>query len=106
MTPPAHQRWNQSWTVLLGPNLRGSWSHWQPVRIRKMIPLKAARQWAVRRPVGFLGQNSRRRGRIFSHKASGTSQMVPNGLGFGFRRGLRLVLVIPGPSFRSRSLRA
>jgi hypothetical protein len=86
--------------------LRGSWSHWQPVRIRKMIPLKAARQWAVRRPVGFLGQNSRRRGRIFSHKASGTSQMVPNGLGFGFRRGLRLVLVIPGPSFRSRSLRA
>jgi hypothetical protein len=86
--------------------LRGSWSHWQPVRIRKRIPLRAARQLAVRRPVGFLGQNSRRMGRIFSHKASGTSQMVPNGLNFGFRRDLRLVVVIPGPSFQFRSLRA
>jgi hypothetical protein len=82
--------------------LRGSCSHWQPVRIRKMIPLRAARQSAVRRPVGFWGQNSRRMGRIFSQRASGTSQMVPNGLGFGFRRGLRLTLVMPGPSFRLR----
>jgi hypothetical protein len=84
--------------------LRGSCSHWQPVRIRKMIPLRAARQSAVRRPVGFLGQDWRRMGRIFSHKASGTSQMVPKGLDLIFRRGLRLVLVIPGPSFQSRSL--
>jgi hypothetical protein len=100
MTPPEHQRWNQSWTVLLGPNLRGSCSHWQPVRIRKMIPLSAARQSAVRRPVGFLGQNSRRMGRISSQRASGTSQMVPNGLGFDFRRDLRFVVAMPGPSFR------
>ena len=86
--------------------MRGSCSHWQPVRIRKMIPLRAARQLAVRRPVDFLGQNFTRIGRIRSHKGSGISQMVPNGLDFGFRRGWRLVLVIPGPSFRSRSLRA
>jgi len=64
-----------------------------------MIPLSAARQSACRRPVGFLGQNSSRMGRIVSHKASGTSQMVPNGLGLGFRWGLRWVLVMPGPSF-------
>jgi hypothetical protein len=105
MIPPAHQRWNQSWTVLLGPNLRGSCSHWQPVRIRKMIPLNAARQSACRRPVGFLGQNSKRIGRIFSHRASGTSQMVPNGWGFDFRRGSRLVLIMPGPSFPLRPLK-
>jgi hypothetical protein len=84
--------------------LRGSCSHWQPVRIRKMIPLSAARQLAVLRPVGFLGQNFKRMGRIFSHKGSGTSQMVPNGLDFGLRRGLRLVLVMAGPSFRFRYL--
>jgi hypothetical protein len=85
--------------------LRGSCSHWPPVRIRKMIPLSAARQFAVRRPVGFLGQNSKRMGRIFAHKASGTSQMVPNGLGLDFRRGLRWVLVMPGPSFPLRPLK-
>jgi hypothetical protein len=86
--------------------LRGSCSHWQPVRIRKMIPLRAARQLAVRRPVAFLGQNFTRMGRIFSHKASGTSQMVPNGLGFDLRRGLRLVWVISGPALGFRFLRA
>ena len=85
--------------------MRGSCSHWQPVRIRKMIPLSAARQSACRRPVGLRGQNSRRMGRIFSHRASGTSQMVPNGLGIDFRRGLRLVLVMPGPSFPLRQLK-
>jgi hypothetical protein len=85
--------------------LRGSCSHWQPVRIRKMIPLRAARQSAVRRPVAFLGQNSRRMGRILSHRESGTSQIVPKGLGFRFRRVVRLALAMPGPSFRLRSLR-
>jgi hypothetical protein len=100
MTPAALHRWNQSWTVLLGPNLRGSCSHWQPVRIRKMMPLSAARQSAVRRPVGFLGQNSKRMGRIFAHRSSGISQIVPNGLVLGFRRGLRFVVVMPGHSFR------
>jgi hypothetical protein len=82
--------------------LRGSCSHWQPVRRRKMIPLSAARQSACRRPVRFLGRNSQKMGRIFSHRASGTSQMAPNGLGFGFRRVLRLVWIMPGPSFRLR----
>lgn len=87
--------------------MRGSCSHWQPVRIRKMIPLRAARQLAVRRPVGFLGQKSRRIGRIFSHKASGISQMVPSGRAFlVFRRGFTLVLVIPGPSTRCHALGA
>ena len=86
--------------------MRGGCSHWQPVRIRKMIPLNAARQLAVRRPVGFRGQNSRRMGRIFSHRSSATSQMVPSGLDFAFDRGLRWVLVMPGPSFRFRSLGA
>jgi hypothetical protein len=66
--------------------LRGSCSHWQPVRIRKMIPLRTARQFAVRRPVGFLGQKSRRMGSIFCHIASGISQIVGRGLSFGFRR--------------------
>ena len=61
---------------------------------------------AVRRPVGFLGQNFPRMGRIFSHKASGISQIVPKGLDFGFGRDLHLVLVMPGPSVRLRYLRA
>ena len=86
--------------------MRGSCSHWQPVRIRKMIPLRVARQLAVRRPVGFLGQNFKRIGRIRCHRASGISQMVPNGLERGFRRGLRFVLVMLGPSVWFRSLRA
>jgi hypothetical protein len=96
MTPPADQRWNQSWTVLLGPNLLGSWSHWQPLRIRKMMPLSTFRQLATLRPVGFLGQNSRRMGSICSQSASGTSQMVGSGLVFGFRLafGFRLVVVV------------
>ena len=85
MTPPADQRWNQSWTVLLGPNFSGSWSHWQPVRMRKMIPLSILRQLATRRPVGFWGQKSRRMGSIFCHIASGISQMVGRGVNFDFR---------------------
>ena len=87
--------------------MRGSWSHWQPVRIRKMIPLSAARQLATRRPVGLLGQKSRRIGRIFSHKASGISQMVPSGRAFvALRRGFAWVLVIPGLSTRCHALGA
>ena len=74
------QRWNQSWTVLLGPNRSGSWSHWQPLRIRKMIALSIFRQLATFRPVGFLGQNSVRIGSIRRHNSSGISQIVPSGL--------------------------
>jgi len=80
MTPPAHQRWNQSWTVLLGPNWRGSCSHWQPERIRKMMPLSALRQSAWCRPVVLVGQNSSRMGRRRCHNGSGTFQIVPSGL--------------------------
>jgi hypothetical protein len=78
--------------------LRGSCSHWQPVRIRKMMPLRTARQSATRRPVGFLGQNFKRMGRIFAHKGSGISQMVPNGFGLGLVRRRRLVSVMAGSS--------
>jgi hypothetical protein len=86
--PPSTQRWNQSWTVLLGPNLRGSCSHWQPDRMRKMMPLRAARQLATRRPVAFLGQNSLRIGSTLFHNSSGTSQIVPSGLVRGLRRAM------------------
>jgi hypothetical protein len=77
--PPATHRWNQSWTVLLGPYRSGSRSHWQPLRIRKMIALSIFRQLATRRPVGFLGQNSLRIGSIRRQSSSGISQMVPSG---------------------------
>ena len=54
-----------------GRTRSGSWSHWQPLRIRKMIPLSVLRQWAARRPVGFLGQNSLRIGSIRSPQLVG-----------------------------------
>jgi hypothetical protein len=76
--------------------LAGSWSHWQPVRIRKMMPLSIFRQLATRRPVGFRGQKSRRMGSIRSQSGSGTSQMVGSGLVLSFR--LVLVVAIGGPS--------
>jgi hypothetical protein len=78
--PPATHRWNQSWTVLLGPYRSGSWSHWQPLRIRKRMALSIVRQLAARRPVGFLGQNSLRMGSMRCHNSSGISQIVPSGL--------------------------
>jgi hypothetical protein len=84
--PPATHRWNQSWTVLLGPNRSGNWSHWQPLRIRKMTPLSIFRQLATLRPVGFAGQYSMRIGSIRRHNSSGISQIVPSGLGKGLRR--------------------
>jgi hypothetical protein len=84
--PPSTHRWNQSWTVLLGPNRSGIWPHWQPLRIRKMIPLSIFLQLATRRPVGFLGQNSLRMGSIRRQSSSGISQIVPSGLRRGFRR--------------------
>jgi hypothetical protein len=101
MTPPSDQRWNQSWTVLLGPNLAGSCSHWQPLRMRKMIPLSTFRQLATLRPVGFLGQNSRRMGSIRSQSASGISQMVGSGFDFRLAFGLRLVVVAIAESLQS-----
>jgi hypothetical protein len=79
--PPWTHRWNQSWTVLLGPYRSGIFSHWQPLRIRKMIPLSIFLQLATRRPVAFLGQNSLRIGSIRRQSSSGISQIVGNGLG-------------------------
>jgi hypothetical protein len=79
--------------VLLGPNFSGSWSHWQPLRIRKRIPLSIFRQLATWRPVGFWGQNSTRIGSIRVQRSSGISQRVGRGLGFGFRLVFRFRLV-------------
>jgi hypothetical protein len=92
--PPSTHRWNQSWTVLLGPNRSGSWSHWQPLRIRKIIALSIFRQLATFRPVGFRGQNSLRIGSIRFHNSSGISQIVPNGLRRGFRRAMTRAPVV------------
>jgi hypothetical protein len=66
--------------------LAGRCSHWQPLRMRKMIPLSVVRQWAGGRPVALRGQNSLRIGSIRRHKASGTSQIVPSGLRRAFLR--------------------
>jgi hypothetical protein len=84
--PPSTHRWNQSWIVLLGPYRSGIFSHWQPLRIRKMIPLSIFLQLAPWRPVAFLGQNSLRMGSIRRQSSSGISQIVPSGLGPGLRR--------------------
>jgi hypothetical protein len=87
--PPSTQRWNQSWTVLLGPYRSGSLSHWQPLRIRKRMPLSIFLHRATRRPVGFVGQNSLRIGSTLDHNSSGISQIVPN----GSRRTLRRPMI-------------
>jgi hypothetical protein len=60
--------------------LAGSSLHWQPLRIRKMIPLNVRLQWAGGRPVGLRGQDALRIGSILAHDSSGTSQIVPSGL--------------------------
>jgi hypothetical protein len=67
--------------------LRGNCSHWQPVRMRKMMPLRARRQSACLRPVALAGQKSTRRGKILSQRGSGISQIVARGL------ALRVVLL-------------
>jgi hypothetical protein len=106
--PPATQRWNQSWTVLLGPYLSGSWSHWQPLRIRKMIALSITLQLATRRPVSFLGQDSLRTGSILRHSSPGISQIVPSGFVRGLRRAMAPapVATLGGELLRSNLLQA
>ena len=94
--PPWTHRWNQSWTVLLGPYRSGSWSHWQPLRNRKMIALSIFRQLATWRPVGFLGQNSLRMGSIRRQSSSGISQIVGSGLG---RVLVRVMVMAPVATF-------
>ena len=80
ITPSLHHRWNQQCTVLSSPNRLGSWFHWQPERMRKMIPLTICRQSAVLRPVAFAGQYSFKIGSIRSHNSSGISQITPSPL--------------------------
>ena len=80
--------------MLLGPYRSGSWSHWQPLRIRKMIAFSIFRQLATFRPVGFLGQNSKRIGSIRRHNSSEISQIVPSGLRRGFRRTMVSLLLL------------
>ena len=83
--------------MLLGPYCSGSWSHWQPLRNRKMIAFSIFRQLATFRPVGFLGQNSKRIGSIRRHNSSEISQIVPSGLRRGFRRTMaQSPVVVPG----------
>ncbi len=77
--PALAQRWNQSWTVLSGPHRPSSWSHWQPLRIRKMIALSVFRRLASLRPVSFLGRKAKRFGSIPSHNSSEIFQIVPSG---------------------------
>jgi hypothetical protein len=86
--PPSTQRWNQSWAVLLGPYRSGNWSHWQPLRIRKVIALSILLQSATLRPVAFPGQNSLRMGSIRRQSSSGISRIVPRGLRRDFRRAM------------------
>jgi hypothetical protein len=77
--------------------LAGNCSHWQPLRIRKRMALSMVRQWATRRPVGLLGQNSLRMGSILCQRSSGTSQIVPRGLSRDFLRAIaRTPVVRPG----------
>ena len=74
----------------------------------KLVPLAAAahpednrfgsfRQLAIFRPVGFLGQNSKRNASIRRHNSSENSQIVPRGLCRGFRRAIaQSPVVMPG----------
>src|SRR4051812_13081803 len=82
-TPFLHHRWNQRWIELSSPNCLGSLFHWHPLRSRKMMPLKAARQSIRLRPpcsLGGGGASSVRIGSILCQRRSGTSQMVSSGL--------------------------
>ena len=62
-----------------------------------MIAFSIFRQLATFRPVGFLGQNSKRIGSIRRHNSSEISQIVPSGLRRGFRRTMaQSPVVMPG----------
>ena len=74
--------------------MAGSSLHWQPLRIRKMTPLRVRLQWAGGRPVAFLGQKSLRIGSIRFHNSSGTSQIVPSGLRRAFLRAMMTAPVV------------
>ena len=62
-----------------------------------MIAFSIFRQLATFRPVGFLGQNSKRIGSIRRHNSSEISQIVPSGLRRGLRRTMaQSPVVMPG----------
>ena len=77
--PHLTQRWKVRWMVLSSPNFWGKWFHWQPLRIRKIMPSSIFR-WSTRlRPLDLGGSNSSITGSIRSQRPSGTSQIVGNG---------------------------
>jgi hypothetical protein len=80
--PPAAHLWQVRWMVLSSPNSWGNWFHWQPLRIRWMMPLSICLGSVPLRPVCLGGSSSRMIGSISSYKSSGTSQMVSNSLTF------------------------
>ena len=77
-TPPPTQRWKVRWMVLSSPNSLGKWFHWQPLRIRKIMPSSIFRWSARLRPRALGGSNCNITGSIRSQRSSGTSQIVGN----------------------------
>lgn len=82
-TPAFTHRWKKRWTVLSSPNSRGRWSHWRPVRIRKMMASRMGRG-ALRGCLVVLGGSSSSKiGATKAHNSSGTRQIV--GIASGFQ---------------------
>ncbi len=78
-TPPPTQRWKVRWMVLSSPNSLGKWFHWQPLRIRKIMP-SSIFPWSARlRPRALGRSNCNITGSIRSQRSSGTSRIVGNG---------------------------
>src|SRR5215212_163931 len=78
-TPSSTHLWKVRCTEESSGNSSGSWFHWTPLLILKMIASSAAR-WSIRgRPVLFGGSCSRRIASMISHNWSGMRQMVGSG---------------------------
>ena len=54
-TPSSTQRWKVRWIVLSSPSSRGRRFHWQPLRIRKMMPSSTAVGRRVCAPYSGVG---------------------------------------------------
>src|SRR5215210_562204 len=77
--PSSTHLWKVRCTEESSGNSSGSWFHWHPLLILKMIASRAAR-WSMRgRPVLFGGSCSVRIGLMISHNSSGVCQMVGSG---------------------------
>ena len=75
-TPHSTQRWKVRcckvrWMVLSSPNSLGKWFHWQPLRIRKIMPSSIFRWSARLRPLALGGSNCNITGSIRSQRSSG-----------------------------------